>query len=273
MFKKLLDPIAGFICFCFLTIAMVQAAWSMPGAKSPASVRSFSGEVTETMNASGYTYMLITNGDKQTWVAIPETTIEKGSVVSYLEGMVMENFVSKTLNKTFPTIVFSAGLAQQEAQSPHKPAAKNSAEDSFAAALQAEGAMKPGPVTQVGQEMSGGSTAAIVPFEELSVPKSIASNGYSVEEIFNKAKDLSGKKVQVKAKVVKFSPMIMGTNWVHVQDGTGNPMHNSHDLVITTNDTVEVGTVVILEGTVSANKDFGAGYKYAAIVEQAALVK
>ena len=34
-----------------------------------------------------------------------------------------------------------------------------------------------------------------------------------------------------------------------------------------------MNSVVTLEGTLAADKDFGAGYKYAAIIEQAALIK
>jgi hypothetical protein len=94
-----------------------------------------------------------------------------------------------------------------------------------------------------------------------------------VEEIFGKAKRLAGKKVQVHGKVVKFSPMIMGKNWIHLQDGTGNPMQNSHDLVITTTETVEVDNIITIEGILAAEKDFGAGYKYAAIIEDASIVK
>jgi len=41
--------------------------------------------------------------------------------------------------------------------------------------------------------------------------------------------------------------------------------------VVTTKDTPTVGQTVLIEGTVSTNKDFGAGYTYAVIVEKAAI--
>ena len=65
----------------------------------------------------------------------------------------------------------------------------------------------------------------------------------------------------------------MGKNWIHLQDGTGDPMHNSHDLVVTSAENVEVGNIVTLEGTLAAEKDFGAGYKYDAIIEDAVVIK
>ena len=65
----------------------------------------------------------------------------------------------------------------------------------------------------------------------------------------------------------------MGRNWIHLQDGTGDPMSNTHDLVVTTTETVENGKTITIEGVLAANKDFGAGYKYVAIVEDAKTVK
>jgi len=242
---------------------------AMPKASAPSNIPTLSGTVLETMDASGYTYMLVENGDKKTWVAIPATTIEKGAVIEYYEGMVMQNFTSKTLNRTFDAVVFSSGLAGKEDETAPQPTA-GATNDSFSAAVKAEETTsKPAPVV----EMSAGSAGAIAPLEDISIEKAPAANGYTVEEIFTKAKDLSGNKVQVHGKVVKFSAMIMGKNWIHLQDGTGNPMQNSHDLVVTSSETVEVGSIITIEGALAADKDFGAGYKYAAIVEDAAIIK
>jgi hypothetical protein len=177
----------------------------------------------------------------------------------------MENFTSKTLDRTFDAVVFSPGLADNKVQ----PAGQ-AADDSFTAAIKAE---KSAAIPDAAMALSAGSAGAIAPLEEISIEKAAAENGYSVEEIFTKAKELAGKKVRVHGKVVKFSPMIMGKNWVHVQDGTGDPMQNSHDLVMTTGETVTVGSIVTMEGILAAEKDFGAGYKYAAIVEDAAVIK
>jgi hypothetical protein len=200
--------------------------------------------------------------------------------------MEMADFHSKTLNRTFPTIIFSPGLlsadsdktsfhgdavnktAQATQQVPAAPAA-----DSFAAAVAREENAPATPVAVVPAQTSGGSSGAIVPFSEIAVEKVDGENGYTIEEIFTKAKDLSGKKVKLRGKVVKFSPNIMGRNWVHLQDGTGNPMNNTHDLVVTTNEIVNDDQIVIFEGTLTADKDFGAGYKYEAIVEEAKLIK
>ncbi|MGW8194545.1 MAG: DNA-binding protein, partial [Desulforhopalus sp.] len=244
-------------------------AQAMPKTAPQSAPATVTGTVLETMDAAGYTYLLVDTTAGQNWVAIPQTKVEKGSTVQYYEGMVMKDFASKTLDRTFPAIVFSPGLAGTTTDET-KEAAATPTNDSFAAAVEAERetTASPPPVAA-----SGGSSGAVVPLEEIAVEKSSAANGYSIEEVFTKAAELNGKKIQVHAKVVKFSPLIMGKNWIHLQDGTGDPMHNSHDLVATTDQTVEVGTIVVVEGVLAANKDFGAGYKYDAIIEDAAIVK
>ncbi len=77
----------------------------------PSDAISLSGKVTETMNSGGYTYVQIeaTPGAK-TWVAVPQTKVKVGQVVTSAPGMVMRNFTSNTLHRTFATIVFSGGL-------------------------------------------------------------------------------------------------------------------------------------------------------------------
>ncbi|MGB3224658.1 MAG: DNA-binding protein [Desulforhopalus sp.] len=256
--------------FAFNPAFLSQNALAMPKTSTPSDVPTASGTIIETMNASGYTYMLIENQMKQTWVAIPGAKVETGETVSYYEGIEMKNFNSKSLNRTFETVIFSPGLADQKAadtqnkENPKQPAPT----DSFTAAIQAE---KENVQPDISTAVSGGSAGAIAPLEEISIEKATGDNGYTVEEIFEKAKQLAGEKVRVQGKVVKFSPMIMGKNWIHIQDGTGDPLHNTHDLVVTTGETVAVDSIVTIEGQLAAEKDFGAGYKYSAIVEDAAI--
>jgi hypothetical protein len=114
---------------------------------------------------------------------------------------------------------------------------------------------------------------AVSPLQELAVEKAEGENGYTVEEIYAQAADLAGKKVKIRGKAVKISPAIMGKNWIHIQDGTGNPMNNSHDLVVTTNDMPEKDSIILVEGVLAKDKDFGAGYMYNVIVEEAVVTQ
>ena len=94
-----------------------------------------------------------------------------------------------------------------------------------------------------------------------------AEGGYTVEAIYQKGKELAGKEVAVRGQVVKYSSGIMGKNWIHLQDATGTAPNN--DLVVTTKGTAKVGEIVLVRGKLATDKDFGAGYKYAVIVEDA----
>jgi hypothetical protein len=223
-----------------------------PGAANaaqPAEV--ISGKVLETMNSGGYTYVNLqkTNGDK-VWVAVMETTAKVGSQMSFAGGMEMVNFESKSLKRKFDKIIFSGGVASAAAA----PGAK--------AEPAKEKAASPG---------SKGATAA--KDTKISVPKATGPNAATVQEAFANSAKLNKKKVAIRGKVVKVSAQIMGKNWVHIQDGTGSQAAGNHNLVFTSNDMVQVGDVVTASGILAKDRDFGGGYKYAAIVEEATFKK
>jgi len=242
-------------------------------AQQPPSV---SGKILETMDSGGYTYLLVKTASGEQWVAIPETEATVGEEISYFEGMVMKNFTSKTLNRTFPSIIFSSGLAGNEHPAAASAQTEGSAADSFSAAVAAEKQAAQTSAAEPSQEMrmgtSGGSAGAVTPQQDIKVEKAAGENSFTVGEIFAQAKQLQGQKVRVRGQVMKVSPNIMGRHWIHLQDGTGDAMQNSHDLVFTSQELVEEGSIVTLEGVLAADKDFGAGYKYAAIVEKSVII-
>jgi len=226
-----------------------------------------SGKVLETMDAAGYTYLNVETPAGTKWIAVNQTPVEVGEEVTFMDGMVMQNFFSKTLDRTFPEIVFSSGLVGKGGTPPAMPPPGSGAE-SFSQALTAEGS----PAADIGGGMMTGSQKAIVPFAEIKVEKAPGENSYTVEEIFSKAAELDGKTVVVRGKVMKVSPRIMGRNWVHLQDGTGSPDANTHDLVVTTSQEPEADwDIITMEGVRAANKDFGSGDSYLVIVEDANL--
>jgi hypothetical protein len=97
-----------------------------------------------------------------------------------------------------------------------------------------------------------------------------AEGGYTVEEIFAKKDELGGKTISLKGKIVKASGFIMNANWYHIQDGTG--AEGANDLVVTSQDSLDAGSLVLVKGVLGIDKDFGSGYKYALIMEEATLV-
>jgi outer membrane murein-binding lipoprotein Lpp len=240
---------------------------------APKADSALSGSVVETFDSGGYTYILLDNGQGQIWAAIGATKIEVGQKLELTNGPVMKEFHSRSLDRTFPEIIFSAGIKGEDngghgmmgkAQDTKEAAQGGNDEDNFMTALGSDNGaagMDPAMAT-------GGSSKAVVNAVDTKVDKAAGENAYTVEEIHAKAKDLNGKKVVIQAKVVKVSPQIMGKNWLHLQDGSGNPMKNTHDLVITTEATPALDSVITIEGVVAADKDFGAGYFYEVIVEE-----
>ena len=221
------------------------------------------GKVMEVQSAAGYTYLLLKNEQGTLWTAVPETEVEAGQEVVVSPGMLMKSFESKALGKNFDMIIFSSGLA--DADTIQKAAAQASAH--------ASGEMK-APVSDAELEkLSGGSARAVVPADEVKVEKAEGDNARTVEECFADAEQLDKKKVRVRGKVMKFSQMIMGKNWIHLQDGTGDPEKKTHDLVVTTSGMTKKGEVITVEGILHKEKDFGAGYRYAAIIEEAKVLE
>jgi hypothetical protein len=80
---------------------------------------------------------------------------------------------------------------------------------------------------------------------------------------------LNGKTVNVRGRVVKFTPRIMGKNWIHIRDGSGK--EGSNDLTVTTKNTASVGDLVLVSGKIAYDINFGAGYVYKVIIREASV--
>jgi len=95
-----------------------------------------------------------------------------------------------------------------------------------------------------------------------------AEGGHTVAEVFAAREQLEGETVVIRGRVVKVNANIMDKNWLHVRDGSGE--EGSNDLTITTTGVLPaVGDLVVVSGPVGLNRDFGMGYQYPVIVEDA----
>ena len=96
------------LCFSLTLLVAVQSQ-AFTNQENPA----VQGKVVETMDAGGYTYLYIDSGNDMTsWVAIPQTQVKVGEEVTANGGMVMQNFTSKSLDRTFPIIIFAGGITR-----------------------------------------------------------------------------------------------------------------------------------------------------------------
>lgn len=227
----------------------IRGATSQPAAAGAG----LSGKVLETMNSGGYTYVHVEAAGKgKLWAAGPTATVKVGDTVSLPNGMLMENFASKTLGRTFERIYFVSGI-----------------QVAGGGAAAATPAHAPKPASQPASQPGAKAPHPTAKADVGKIEK--AEGGLTVAEIFAKSAALSGKQVVLRGKVVKYNANIMGKNWLHVQDGTGAA--GTNDLTVTTGGTAAVGDVVVLTGTLVTNKDFGAGYNYAVLLEDAKLSK
>jgi hypothetical protein len=204
------------------------------------------GEVLETMNAGGYTYVFMDTGQDQRWVAALETPVAVGDVVQTDQGMAMNGFTSQTLNRTFEVVYFVGGLENLSGGSPPP-------------ASQAAGEMPAGH-----PDISGGGAAAVAAadieaFEE----------GKDIAYVYANKDELAGNEITLRGKVVKYNPGILGWNFIHIQDGSGEAAAGDNDLIVTSKAEAAVGETVVLTGNVVLDKDFGAGYSYPVLLEDA----
>lgn len=200
------------------------------------------GKVLETMDAAGYTYIQVDSGTEKFWAAAPQFAAKVGDDVVVPEGMPMPDYHSKTLDRTFDMVYFVPSVLVGGATN-------------LAADMPAEH-----------PTMTGGKTVVETTDVDLT-GITAAEGGQTVADLFAKKAELAGKPVKVRGKVVKFTPEIMGKNWIHLQDGTGAA--GTNDLTVTTSASAQKGDTVTISGVLVADKDFGYGYAYEVIVEDA----
>jgi hypothetical protein len=194
-------------------------------------------EAKEFFDSERYTYVRVAEGDEEYWVAISKQPVEVGKKYVFQKGLMKKNFFSPEFNRVFETLYLVSDFRPM--------GGTNQAEDVLSA-LQSGDVLKvdPNQITR----------------PEGSVPLS---------ELFKNMAKYNGKQIVVTGKVVKVNPMIMGRNWIHIQDGTVE----GKDLTVTTMENIPLGHVVSFEGTIALNKDFGAGYRYDIILEGAVVKK
>ncbi|MFQ5423118.1 MAG: nucleotide-binding protein [Phycisphaerae bacterium] len=246
-----------------------QSARHAPGPESPpavattppaappavaASPQPLRGTVRETMDSGGYTYMRVDTDHGQAWVAATQMKVAVGDTVTLAGAMPMKDFHSNTLDRTFDEILFAASAVVGDgASAPPAPAP--------AAGL-------PPGHPAIGN--AGGSSGTPSPASVKAGDIARLAGGQTVAELFVRKADLVGKRVRLRGRVVKANRGIMGKNWMHIQDGTGDS--GSNDLTVTSVDGYAApGVTVVVEGTLGVDKNIGAGYVFPVIIEDAVI--
>ncbi|MFZ4520690.1 MAG: hypothetical protein ACOYNC_03235 [Bacteroidales bacterium] len=191
--------------------------------------------VTEVIQTSNYTYLQVQENEAKFWMAIVRHDSKPGDSVYYSQAYEMKQFVSKELNRTFPSIFF--------VQDP-------------------KGSLEPAPEAQ---QPKTPQKVEIKRWTDVSVtpPK----GAITLADLYKNPGGYAGKSVTIRGVIVRYNDQIMNKNWVHLQDGTD--FSEKFDLTITTTDKLVLGTTATFTGVISLNKDFGSGYSYDVIMEEA----
>ena len=191
-------------------------------------------KVEEVLNTERYTYLNVTEEGEKFWIAIPKKEVEIGGTYYYKGGLLKRNFESKEYNRVFETLYLVSDVIPYPINS-NLSVIKKADE----------------------QDINGQEQINVIPVD----------GSIKLSELFSDPGKYQGKEVQITGKCVKVNPMIMDRNWIHIQDGSGDGL----DLTVTTTENVPIDAVVSFEGVISLNKDFGAGYRYDIIMENAIL--
>lgn len=231
--------------------ALLAAVLAVPAAAFPGGApasstapRALKGVVQEALPAGGYTYILIKTQAGPEWAAVTKTELKAGARVTVYESTVMEDFTSPVLKRTFKRVVF--GTLEGPGGAPAGgPGAGHAVKSAAPPALPTASAAAPRPTG--------------------------APTELSVADIHKRGKEFAGKLVAVRGKVVKANANILGKNWYHLQDGSGDSKAGTNDLTLTASGSAAKGDTVRAVGVLAANKDLGAGYSFAVILEDAEL--
>jgi hypothetical protein len=221
---------------------------------TPASAPPLQGKVLEVKDVETYTYLRLKTKDGEIWAAVNKVPVKSGADVTILNPMIMKDFESKTLKRKFDRIAFGTLAGAPAASAPAAAAAPGAA-----------------PALDMGAMHAGMTKPVDVP--DVKVAKATGADARTVAETVAGRVSLKDKPVVIRGKVVKFTPGVMGKNWIHLRDGSGAAADGTNDLVVTTKDETKIGDVVLVKGVVRTDRDLGSGYKYAVLVEDATLQK
>ncbi|MBT8316165.1 MAG: DNA-binding protein [Lutibacter sp.] len=195
-------------------------------------------QIIESLDGGNYTYIYVNEDEKKYWMAISKAPVSVGEIYYYDNGMVMKNFESKELERTFNSITFADKIRTSE------KATKVERKDPHVG------------TDKVTQEL-----------EKIEQPE----GGTVLELIFSDKKSFEKKNILVRGKVVKVNNGILDKNWIHIADGS--QFDGKKSLTVTTNEFVKVGDTVTFRGSITLDKDFGYGYVYDILLENGELIK
>lgn len=190
----------------------------------------------EILQTDRYTYLNVTEAGKKFWIATSKTDAVKGQTYLYRGGLMKTNFESIEFKRTFDTIYLVSNIIDASAHP--------------------------------GGNISGSMPSEVTQEKPVSSAPIQVKDAVKLSDLMAKKSKYDGQIITIAGECVKVNNGIMGRNWIHIHDGSQSN-GKAIDLTVTTNQNIPIGSKVVLRGKIALNKDFGAGYRYDIIMEEA----
>jgi hypothetical protein len=211
------------------------------GALAPAPSERVTGTVLETLDSGGFTYVRFHTAKGERWAAVGRVELPRGATITIAPTTIADRFVSQPLGKTFDNLIF--GALEEVAPS--------------------AGSASSAPLSPHGAESAPAATGVVA--------KAEGKAAKTVAELWARGPSLrDGQPVVVRGRVVKVLRGIMNRNWIHLRDGSGTPGKDD-EITVTSQDAPTIGSVVTATGTLHLNRDFGSGYSFPVLIEEASV--
>lgn len=230
------------------TMFFAVSGLSAEDSKRPEEI-SHIGTVTYTKTAGKYTYIQLDENGKEVWLATMPIKVSAGDKVEYIGGLLMKDFHSNAMNKTFDSILLITRIRVLNENSPTEQ--QDIPDDEYHKNI----------IPEKKNAVSIPKRGEIVKVE----------NGKTIEEIFLERGELRDKEITLRAKVIKVSSNILDKNWITLHDGTGIPPDDK--LIAITSENVNVDDILTVKGIVKTDVNIGAGYSYKVLLEDAKFTK
>jgi hypothetical protein len=227
----------NYILFVAIAALIVSCQLKNPDGEETTKNSDFQqGIAKDVLQTSNYTYILFEMDGSDVWIAAVKMDAVIGQKYYFVQNMEMENFESKELNRTFDKILFVQQISTD-----------------------------PNSFKEQSHNQSDFKTEVKVTKQDVKID--LGKGIKSIADVYSNKNKYNGTIVTVKGVVTKYNPEIMNKNWIHLQDGTDSD--GRFDLAIATLVNSHVGDTLTLEGKLVLDKDFGYGYKYDLLIEDA----
>ncbi len=226
------------------------------------------GKVIETIDVPSYTYLHLQTTDGDKWAAVQTAKVAKGSTVSVTEAVLMRDFQSSTLNRTFSVIYFGQ-LGGAAGAQPPPVVGTEALPPGHPPIGEGDSAMPPFDPQTAGHPAVAEEKLEAIP----KIEPTSGENGGTIASLFSRRDQLTGKLVRVRGAVVRVTPGVQGRTYLHLSDGSGSAQEGNSDLAATTSATPTKGEVVTLEGTLNTDVDVGTGSPYPILLENCKVTK